>query len=72
MNNLINQWKDIAEFIGFVETADLDAMGVPTGTLRSDLANFRTAMNELIAFFNGTSTSQTVVPSDVVDKIRSM
>jgi hypothetical protein len=72
MNNLMKQWEDLAEFIGFVGTADLDAMGVATGQVRTDLTAFRTVMNELVAFFKGTSTTQTEIPADVVDKIRSM
>ena len=72
MNNLVIQWENLAEFIGFIETADLDAMGVATGPVRTDLIAFRTVMNELVAFFKGTSTTQTEVPADVVDKIRSM
>ena len=72
MDNLMRQFENIAEFIGFVGTADLDAMGVPAGQVRTDLVNFRTVMNELVDFYNGTATTQTIVPSDIVDKLRSM
>ena len=72
MNNLIKQWEDLAEFIGLVDVGDLDALGVATGQVRTDLINFRTVLNEMSAFFNGTSTTQTQVPSDVIDKIRSI
>jgi len=72
MNSLMNNWRDIAEFIGTMGTADLDEMGVGIGAVRTDLINFRTAMEELTAFFDGTSTTQTNVPAVVVDKIRRM
>jgi len=72
MDNLMRDWENIAEFIGFVDASDLDAMGVPSGDVRTHLLNLRTSMNELVAYFKGESTSQTVIPADVVDKIRSM
>ena len=46
--------------------------GVPVGQVRTDLAQLRLAMQELTAFFDGTSTTQTNVPATVVDKIRRM
>jgi len=72
MDNLMIQFENIAEFIGFVDSADLDAMNVPAGQVRTDLVNFRTIMNELVDFYKGTSTTQTQVPANIVDKIRSM
>ena len=72
MNNLIKQWEDLAEFIGLVDSNDLDSMGVAAGQVRTDLIAFRTVLNELSAFYNGTSTTQTEVPADVIDKIRSI
>ena len=72
MNNLIKQWEDLAEFIGLVDSSDLDAMAVATGQVRTDLIAFRTVLNELSAFYNGTSTTQTEIPADIIDKIRSI
>lgn len=72
MDNLMKQWENLAEFIGMVDAADLDSMGVATGQVRTDLVDFKTVLNETIDFFNGTSTTQTKVPADIVDKIRSM
>ena len=72
MNGLMHQWQDLAQFIASAGIEDLDAMGIPTGTIRTDIVNFRTVLNEMAEFFNGTSTTQTVIPSDVVDKIRRM
>lgn len=69
---LIGEWRGIADFIGNMGTADLDSMGVATGQVRTDLTAFRTMLNEVIAFWDGTSTSQTEVPSDVIEVIRKM
>ena len=74
MDHLIARWDAMAEFIGRVETGDLDAMVPPVapGVVRSDLIDFRTALNEVIAFYKGTSTTQTVIPADVIDQIRAI
>lgn len=72
MNNIMRDWSELAEFIERVDTADLDAMNVPTEDVRTDLVEFRTVMQEVVAFFKGTSTAQTQIPETVVDKIRSM
>lgn len=72
MDNIMRQFENIAEFIGFVDTVDLDTIGVPAGQVRTDLLNFRTVMNELVDFYNGTSTTQTYVPAEIVDKLRAM
>jgi len=72
MKNLMSQWEYTAEFLADMGIADLDAMEIATGDVRTDLVDFRVAINEMIAFFNGTATTQTKVPKDVVDRIRRM
>lgn len=72
MNNIMHEWSEIAEFVSNVGAEELDSMGVSTGAVRIDLVEFRTVMEEIVAFFQGTSTTQTHVPETVVDKIRSM
>lgn len=72
MNRLIDKWKNIAEFIGMVDNADLDAMGVPLGQVRTDMIAFRTVMDEMISFYEGNAVTQTNAPNAVVDKVRSM
>lgn len=73
MDKLIHEWEDLAEFVGFLDTSDLDAIGVPTsGDLRSQLVDFRTCLEELTAFYRGTSTTQTVTPGEIADKLRYM
>ena len=74
MDKLMLEWENIAEFIGMVGTADLDAMTPPVaaGQVRTDLVDFRTVLSEMVAFYKGESTTQTNVPATIVDKIRTM
>ena len=72
MDLLMQRWADMAEFIAEVDTDDLDAMTVAAGQVRTDLIEFRTVMEEVVAFYNGTPTTATNAPNAVVDKIRRM
>jgi hypothetical protein len=72
METIVTIWENIAEFIANIDGDDLDAMGVATGQVRTDLTAFRTSMQEVAAFYRGTSTTQTAVPATVIDKIRRM
>ena len=66
------RWKSLAEGINMFDTADLDAMGVAAGQVRIDMVDYKTVLNELIAFFDGTATTQTKVPKTTVNKIRAI
>ena len=76
MNRLMGVWEDVAEFNSNVDGAEIERMGFPAatgaGTEKDDLANYRTIINEMVAFYRGTSTSQTMTPADVIDRIRRM
>lgn len=72
MDNLITQWRNLAEFVDMVDTSDLDAMGVAAGQVRTDLVEFKTVLNEIISLYDGNSVTPTNTPSAVIDKIRSM
>jgi hypothetical protein len=72
MDNLITHWRNLAEFIGMIEVADLDAMGVASGQVRTDLNHFRTVLNEIITFYDGEPVTPTNPPNEVIDKIRMM
>lgn len=73
MNSTIRR---MTEFLALVDSDTLDDMGVPAAGsddgLRTDLVNFRTAFNEFLDFWDGTATTQTVVPKTIVNKIRNM
>ena len=66
------RWQEASEFIAKMGTTELDAMGVATGQVRVDLANFRGSLDNLVAVFNGESVTPTVSPSDAMDAIRKM
>lgn len=72
MDNLIQRWRNLAEFIGLVDVDDLDAMGVATGAVRTDLVEFRTVLNEVIALYDGSAVTPTNPPNAVIDKVRMM
>lgn len=72
MHNLILRWKSLAEGINMFGTDDLDALGVAAGQVRTDMVDYRTVLNELTAFFDGTSTTQTKAPKTIVNKIRAI
>ncbi len=72
MDQLIHTWRDLAEFIGMVDVADLDSMAVPAGEIRTDLVNFRTVLDEIIDLYDGTAVTPTNTPSAVIDRIRHM
>jgi hypothetical protein len=72
MDKLMREWENLAEFIGFITSDDLDAMGIPVGQVRTDLTNFRTIMNEVVSFYKGDAVTATNPPHEIIDKIRSM
>ena len=72
MRRMSERWEAVSDFIANVETADLDAMGVPTGQVRTDLVNLRKVLVEFNQFFAGESVTPTNNPKEVVDAIRHM
>lgn len=72
MKRVMLRWNEASEFLATVETADLDSLGVPAGQVRTDLDEFRTALDEVIALFEGASVVPTNNPEIVMDKFRQM
>lgn len=72
LNSEIKTISDLAEFIDKCTVTDLDAMGVPSGQVRTDLNNFRTMLGELLTFYSGAQVTATNDPEDVIDLIRSI
>ena len=70
MDEIMRRWQAQSEFIANVDTDDLNAMGVAAGQVRTDLVNFRIAMEELVDFYNGSAVTATNNPADMVDLIR--
>lgn len=72
MDDLMRNWKDIAEFVDNVANADLDAMGVAAGQVRTDLTDFKVVIDEMVSLYEGNAVTPTNNPSSIIDKIRRM
>ena len=70
MKQLMSQWEYAAEFLSQMDSNDLDTMAVGSGAVRTDLVDFRVAIEEIVDFYTGSATTQTVVPETIVNKIR--
>jgi hypothetical protein len=55
-----------------MDNTDMDAMGVATGQVRTDLVEFRTVLDEMISFYRGNPVTATNAPDAVIDKVRRM
>lgn len=62
--NMSLRWNEISEFIQTVTAADLDAMGIDAGQVRTDLVDFRASLNNIVAAIQAEEAS--------LDKIRTM
>ena len=72
MDNTMNRWRNMVEFLAVMDTADLDAMGIPAGQVRTDLVDFRVAANNIIQLYDGQSVAPPKVPSSIMDRIRRL
>ena len=70
MDELMNKWKNMSEILALVEASDLDSMGVATGVVRTDLVNFRLAVNDLVNLYFGAAVTPANTPAIVIDRIR--
>ena len=71
-DNLIAKWRSQAEFLERMDAATMADMGISDATVIIDLANYCIALNEIVAFYDGTGLTQTNIPADVMDRIRLM
>ena len=71
-NSIDHQAQDLAEFIEWVDAEELDAIGVPSGQIRTDMVKFRTFLMEFESFMAGNAVTPTNVPRDVIDKVRTI
>jgi len=67
-----HRWGLIATFINQITTEDLNAIGVASGQVRTDLVNLKILMNEIIALLNNESVTPTNDPQTVIDSLRKM
>jgi hypothetical protein len=66
------RWQQASDFINTLTVADLDAIGVPAGQIRTDLADLKQVLNELVLYYNGSGVTPVKSPDTVMDKLRSM
>ena len=71
-NRQLHVSADLAEFIANIEASDLTEMAVTDEGSITDMTDYRTALNELVAFCTGGATTRTIVLSEIIDKIRRM
>lgn len=72
MKSRMLRWKELSEFLAKMGTVDMDAMGIPAGEVRTDLTDFRVALNEVISLFEGNAVTPINSPEVVMDKFRKM
>ena len=66
------RWQEASEFLAKLELADLDALGIAAGQVRTDLVNFRTALDQIVSVYNGEAVTPTLSPAEVMDAVRRM
>ena len=67
-----HRWELISVFINRMVTADLDAIGVAAGQVRTDLTDLKNLINEIVSLLNNNSVTPAKNPQDVVDKCRKI
>ena len=72
VSNAKHRWGLIASFLNSMGTDDLDAIGVATGQVRTDLINLRVMLNEIIALLNNEAVTPTNDPQTVIDNLRKI
>ena len=71
ITNHMAEWKLFAEFLADMGPSDLTGINVPAD-VQTDLAKFRTALNEIISLFEGNAVTPTNNPKDVMDLCRAL
>lgn len=72
MRRAMERWEAASDFINDVQTADLDAMAVPEGDVRTHMVDMKNTLAEFVTLFTGNPVTPVKNPKDVVDKIRQM
>lgn len=72
ISNSIHRWSQVASFINRVTAADLDAMGVAAGQVRTDLVDLKNLLNNFVALWGNQTVTPAKDPQGVVDVVRKM
>jgi len=67
-----HRWGLIANFINRMDAADLDAVGVASGQVRTDLTDLKNLLNEIVSLLNNQSITPSKDPQLVLDALRRM
>jgi len=71
LDKMMDEYRRIQEFISRMDTADLDAMGVAIGQVRTDLMAFKDAIGQILSLWDGNAVAQpAIAPSEAIDRIR--
>ena len=71
LDKVMDEYKRISDFIGRMDTTDLDAMGVAAGQVRTDLVAFKAAITQILLLWDGNAVAEpTISPKEVIDRIR--
>ncbi len=60
------------EFLARVGVSEMDDLLVPTGELRTDLADYRTVLSELNTYFDNGAVTPASNPVGILNKLRKM
>lgn len=67
-----HRWGLVASFLNSMGSADLDAMGVAAGQVRTDLVDLSNLLNEIVSLLDNTAVTPVKDPQPVLDAIRRM
>jgi len=67
--NILSDLQRVSEFLNTMDAATATNMGMDA-TTTTDVSNLRTAITEMMDFYEGTATPQTRVLKDQVNKLR--
>lgn len=66
------RYELLTSFLGKLETADWDAMGIPTGQVRVDILNFKNTVDDFVNLWHNNAVTPANAPQDITDEIRRM
>ncbi len=69
MYNTMQKLERAQEFLGSMDATTATNMGMQVQA-RDDVSNLRTAINEMMDFYDGTATARTKVLKDEINKLR--
>ena len=72
ISSSMHRWGLVASFVNRMETADLDAMSVAAGEVRTGLVDLKNLLNNFVALWGNQVVTPTKDPQTVVNAIRKI